>query len=259
MIDGTAQPERVRAFHVTDHDITTLAARFAQPRPSTRSGPAQWPASARTGQTVNAPARIAGYSRHHRPRPGWWPDGAPRLLWGFESWWRRAGIGRLLRPPHPTHRYRRVRPRSGGVDTVQQPPRPVCPSCSDLYARDTWQLVHAGTAGGHHDIPAAVADRPQVFVTLTAPSYGPVHTTARAGEKTPPGVPRPRRHWRIQPVPAWKTTVVQHQPTGTATSRWDSRSARTATTTPGTSCSPGTCPNSGDASPSPCAAPCAES
>lgn len=31
MIDGTAQPERVRAFHVTDHDITTLAARFRRP------------------------------------------------------------------------------------------------------------------------------------------------------------------------------------------------------------------------------------
>jgi len=31
MIDGTAQPVRVRAFHVTDHDITTLATRFRPP------------------------------------------------------------------------------------------------------------------------------------------------------------------------------------------------------------------------------------
>ena len=31
MIDGTAQPVRVRAFHVTDHDISTLAARFRPP------------------------------------------------------------------------------------------------------------------------------------------------------------------------------------------------------------------------------------
>ncbi len=51
----------------------------------------------------------------------------------------------------------------------------VCPSCSDLYARDTWQLVHAGAAGGHHDIPVEIAARPQVFATLTAPSYGAVH------------------------------------------------------------------------------------
>lgn len=31
LIDGSAQPQRVRAFHVTDHDITTLAARFSAP------------------------------------------------------------------------------------------------------------------------------------------------------------------------------------------------------------------------------------
>ncbi|MDA3641311.1 replication initiator [Mycobacterium xenopi] len=54
----------------------------------------------------------------------------------------------------------------------------VCPSCSDLYARDTWQLVHAGAAGGHHDIPAEVVSRPQVFATLTAPSYGVVHNAS---------------------------------------------------------------------------------
>ena len=28
-----------------------------------------------------------------------------------------------------------------------------CPACSDLYARDTWQLIHAGLHGGHHDLP----------------------------------------------------------------------------------------------------------
>ncbi|BCO89005.1 MULTISPECIES: FtsK/SpoIIIE domain-containing protein [Mycobacterium avium complex (MAC)] len=36
MIDGTAHPVRVRAFHVTDHDITTLAAQFRAPRAATR-------------------------------------------------------------------------------------------------------------------------------------------------------------------------------------------------------------------------------
>lgn len=36
LVDGTAQPQRVRAFHVADHDIATLAARFRRPtgRPS---------------------------------------------------------------------------------------------------------------------------------------------------------------------------------------------------------------------------------
>ncbi|GFG99456.1 hypothetical protein MTIM_53350 [Mycobacterium timonense] len=37
MIDGTAQPVRVRAFHVADHDIATLAARFRPPRAATRT------------------------------------------------------------------------------------------------------------------------------------------------------------------------------------------------------------------------------
>jgi S-DNA-T family DNA segregation ATPase FtsK/SpoIIIE len=32
MIDGTAQPQRVRAFHVTDPDITDLTTRFSPPR-----------------------------------------------------------------------------------------------------------------------------------------------------------------------------------------------------------------------------------
>jgi DNA segregation ATPase FtsK/SpoIIIE, S-DNA-T family len=40
MIDGTAQPQRVRAFHVTDHDITTLATRFRRPgRPNSNGQP----------------------------------------------------------------------------------------------------------------------------------------------------------------------------------------------------------------------------
>lgn len=54
----------------------------------------------------------------------------------------------------------------------------ICPSCSDLYAADTWQLVHAGTQGGHHGMPESTAARPQVFATLTAPSFGMVHTSS---------------------------------------------------------------------------------
>ncbi|WP_306464285.1 replication initiator [Mycobacterium paragordonae] len=57
----------------------------------------------------------------------------------------------------------------------------VCPSCSDLYARDIWQLIHAGLKGGHHGVPDTVNDHPQLFVTLTAPSFGAVHTIRRNG------------------------------------------------------------------------------
>jgi DNA segregation ATPase FtsK/SpoIIIE, S-DNA-T family len=38
LIDGTAQPVRVRAFYVTDHDITTLASRFRRPASSAERG-----------------------------------------------------------------------------------------------------------------------------------------------------------------------------------------------------------------------------
>jgi hypothetical protein len=35
-----------------------------------------------------------------------------------------------------------------------------------------------GCQGGHHNIPTTIAQHPQVFATLTAPSYGPVHGAA---------------------------------------------------------------------------------
>jgi hypothetical protein len=57
----------------------------------------------------------------------------------------------------------------------------VCSSCARLYAGDTWQLVHAGIAGGHHGLPESIRQHPAVFATLTAPSYGPVHTTRPDG------------------------------------------------------------------------------
>lgn len=53
----------------------------------------------------------------------------------------------------------------------------VCPSCSFTYAGDVWQVLASGIAGGRHDVPRSVARHPLVFVTLTAPSFGPVHTT----------------------------------------------------------------------------------
>lgn len=50
----------------------------------------------------------------------------------------------------------------------------VCPSCSRLYAGDTFHLIRAGIVGGK-TVPARVADNPLVFATLTAPSFGKVH------------------------------------------------------------------------------------
>lgn len=52
----------------------------------------------------------------------------------------------------------------------------VCTSCSRVYARDTFELIRCGLEGGK-GIPEAVAENPLVFVTVTAPSFGSVHST----------------------------------------------------------------------------------
>lgn len=53
----------------------------------------------------------------------------------------------------------------------------VCPSCSYEYAGDMWQLLYAGAAGGRKGVPESIRSHPLIFATLTAPSFGPVHTT----------------------------------------------------------------------------------
>lgn len=52
----------------------------------------------------------------------------------------------------------------------------VCTSCSRVYARDTFELIRCGLEGGK-GVPGAVAENPLVFVTVTAPSFGAVHST----------------------------------------------------------------------------------
>ena len=104
----------------------------------------------------------------------------------YGSWWHRAeSVGFCAHPiqlsgADTAGRRHTVWTRCNNRRTA------VCPSCSDLYARDTWQLVHAGAAGGHHDMPASVASRPQVFATLTAPSYGAVHNATGTPCRTTP-------------------------------------------------------------------------
>lgn len=60
-----------------------------------------------------------------------------------------------------------------------------CESCSHEYKGDTWHMIMAGAAGGMKDVPETVAEHPMVFLTLTAPSFGAVHSVAssrRSGE-----------------------------------------------------------------------------
>ena len=50
-----------------------------------------------------------------------------------------------------------------------------CPGCAETYRRDAYHLIRAGLTGGK-GVTAEVATHPAVFVTFTAPSFGPVHT-----------------------------------------------------------------------------------
>jgi len=65
----------------------------------------------------------------------------------------------------------------------------VCPSCSRVYKRDARQLVKAGLAGGK-GIPETITAHPCVFATLTAPSFGPVHSRRMHGKTVLPCHPR---------------------------------------------------------------------
>ncbi|GAA3755876.1 plasmid replication initiator protein [Spinactinospora alkalitolerans] len=73
----------------------------------------------------------------------------------------------------------------------------VCPSCAETYRRDMWHVVASGLSGRmppasstqgagvrqsavESAVPASVESHPRLFVTLTAPSFGPVHS-ARGG------------------------------------------------------------------------------
>ena len=77
----------------------------------------------------------------------------------------------------------------------------VCPACSDRYCADAFHLLRAGLAGDDtKGVPVTVVEHARAFVTLTAPSFGRVHTrtvTARGhvrpcgcGERHRPDDPR---------------------------------------------------------------------
>ncbi|MFI6288503.1 replication initiator [Streptomyces sp. NPDC051018] len=67
----------------------------------------------------------------------------------------------------------------------------VCEPCSRLHSGDTFHLVRSGLQGGK-GTPQTVASHPRLFLTLTAPSFGPVHRvsdhTARCRPRRDGGV-----------------------------------------------------------------------
>jgi hypothetical protein len=71
----------------------------------------------------------------------------------------------------------------------------VCPPCAERYRQDAYHLIAAGLRGGK-GIPDTVTGHPALFVTLTAPSFGPVHSRVVG----PDGQPRRCRARRDAPV-----------------------------------------------------------
>jgi hypothetical protein len=64
-----------------------------------------------------------------------------------------------------------------------------CQYCAEIYRADTYQLIRAGLTGGK-GVPATVAAHPCLFVTLTAPSFGPVHARREKNGRVLPCRPR---------------------------------------------------------------------
>jgi hypothetical protein len=79
-----------------------------------------------------------------------------------------------------------------------------CPACSRVYAADTFHLIRAGLTGGK-SVPDSVRRHPRVFATLTAPSFGRVHSRP----VTPNGrrLPCRCREWHAPEDPALGTPV----------------------------------------------------
>lgn len=95
------------------------------------------------------------------------------------------------------HRYTTVH-EPGGVLPVACKTRRAsrCEPCAEVYRADTYQLIRAGLTGGK-GVPANVVHHPCVFVTLTAPSFGPVHARRVGGDRVL--TCRPRRNSRPCP------------------------------------------------------------
>ena len=115
---------------------------------------------------------------------------------GYERWAEQvAATGYCAHPVRLRGRIDHADPGTGEVRTVYSTDREpdatllkacgnrrasVCPSCSATYQADSFHLLAAGLRGGK-GLPERVARHPRLFVTFTAPSFGPVHSQRAQG------------------------------------------------------------------------------
>jgi hypothetical protein len=104
---------------------------------------------------------------------------------GFSDWLGMVrATGGCAEPVHLCGESRTIHTGTGELLSQRQPGRLLvacgnrrrarCPSCSESYRSDTFQLIKAGLVGGK-SVPESVSEHPKVFATFTAPSFGPVH------------------------------------------------------------------------------------
>jgi hypothetical protein len=148
----------------------------------------------------------------HRPTPGQHPEWLVDLSHvinapGYERWHSMvAATGGCANPVHLAGESHIVDTATGEVlhsyGTADEPSghllmacgnrrASVCKACSELYRADTFQLIRAGLSGGK-GIPEQVSSHPRVFLTLTAPSFGPVHSRRDNNGTVRPCRPRNR-------------------------------------------------------------------
>jgi hypothetical protein len=75
-----------------------------------------------------------------------------------------------------------------------------CPACAHTYRADARHLVRAGLIGGK-GVDASVALHPAVFLTLTAPSFGSLHSVRSQGVCRPGSLDRHCLHGRLVNCP----------------------------------------------------------
>nr|WP_184947041.1 replication initiator [Planomonospora venezuelensis] len=108
---------------------------------------ARWASQVRATGGCRQPIHLRGKVQHIDRATG-------ELLHSYST---RTEPGGVLRVPCKTRRASR------------------CPACAEVYRADTYQLIRAGLAGGK-GVPESVTAHPCLFVTLTTPSFGVVHT-----------------------------------------------------------------------------------
>jgi hypothetical protein len=121
----------------------------------------RWAAQIRDTGGCRQPIRLRGHVQHVDAATG-------AVLHTYST---RTEPGGVLRVPCKTRRASR------------------CPACAETYRADTYQLIRAGLVGGK-GVPDTVTAHPCLFVTLTAPSFGAVHTHRERDGRTLPCRPR---------------------------------------------------------------------